>query len=185
MVIRMLALAIFVGGLAPAMAQAQAAASDPLSSAIRAMYEGIKRNIVESAAKMPEEHYGFKPTPEVRSFGELLGHIANTHYSYCSTARGEKNPNAENLEKKGTKADLQKALDASLAFCDAAYATMTDAKAVELIPAGQAQVIRVQRLLANIAHDNEHYGNLVTYMRMKGLVPPSTERAQQRGMGQD
>jgi uncharacterized damage-inducible protein DinB len=154
---------------------------DPLSRAVKGMWDGVKRNIAESADKMPEANFAFKPTPEVRSFGGLLGHIANSNYSYCAGAKGEPNPNQGNdFEKKTAKADLVKAIADSNAYCDAVYGSMNDMKAMELIKAGQGEVPRIARLITNVSHDNEHYGNIVTYMRLKGLVPPSTERAQQK-----
>jgi uncharacterized damage-inducible protein DinB len=175
----------------PAMAQPPAqgagATADPFSKALKASFDTVSRYLAGSAEKMPEANFAFKPTPEVRSFGEIVGHVANTHYSYCSRIKGEKNPNEGNdLEKKTAKADIVKALNDSIAYCAAAYDTMTDAKAVELMappaaPAGMparpaaAPAPRLRLLLGNVTHDQEHYGNLVTYLRLKGLVPPSSE----------
>jgi uncharacterized damage-inducible protein DinB len=206
---------LFVGLLAlpviaqmpPAQAPAAAAQPpvDPVATALRTGFDGIARNVSESAAKMPEENFAFKPTPEVRSFGEILGHVANSHYSYCSRVKGEKNPSAQDLEKVTAKADLVKALNDSIDYCKAVYASMTDVKILQPVPpvapatapaaqrgqapaAGQAPAPRpavpFNVLLQNVTHDWEHYGNLVTYLRLKGLVPPSTERSQMgRGRG--
>jgi uncharacterized damage-inducible protein DinB len=181
---RLLVLVLLLGlGVVPAFAQgpgAAAAAPDPLSRAIKGMWDGVKRNIAESADKMPDANFAFKPTPEVRSFGELLGHVANSNFNYCSRAKGEANPNQGNdFEKKTAKADLVKAIADSNAYCDSVYGSMNDMKAIEMIKVGQNEMPRVSPLVSNISHDNEHYGNIVTYMRLKGLVPPSTERAQQ------
>ena len=159
-----------------------AVGANPLSASLKRQFDGIKRNVTESAAKVGEELYSFKPTPEVRSFGQIVAHVAAAHYLLCSMAAGEKNPISEDFEKtKTTKADIQKALADSNAYCDGVYSAMTDAKALELYRPPQApmDVPRAQPLIGNIGHDNEHYGNLVTYMRLKGIVPPSTERAQQ------
>jgi uncharacterized damage-inducible protein DinB len=178
-----LALLLFIG-VAPALAQAPAAAAaaaDPLSRTVKGMWDGVKRNIAESADKMPEANFSFKPTPEVRSFGELLGHVANSAYAYCARAKGEANPNQGNdFEKKTAKADLVKAISDSFAYCDGVYGSLTDAKALEMIKAGQNEVPRLSPLISNISHTNEHYGNVVTYMRLKGLVPPSTERTMKK-----
>ncbi len=171
----------------PAVAAAQMPASgssNPLSGSLKNMYDGIKRNLTESADKMTEANYAFKPTPEVRSFGELIGHLANANYMLCSRVKGEKNPNDGNdLEKKTAKADLVKGLQDAIAYCDGVYGAATDGMALELVktgePPNQRDVPRAQWLISNIAHNNEHYGNIVTYLRLKGLVPPSTERAQQ------
>ena len=112
----------------------------------------------------------------------MLAHIANANYAYCSRAKGEANPNRADFEKTATtKADLAKALADAFAYCEPVYASMTDATLVELrtVPGPNnttRQVARGQMLIANLAHNNEHYGNLVTYLRAKGLVPPSSER---------
>jgi len=183
---RVVLLIAFVAFALPAMAQAQGAApaTDPVSTVLRGSFDTICRHLTGSAEKMPEANYGFKPTPEVMSFGELLGHVANTHFSYCARMKGEKNPNDGNdIQKKATKAEIVKGLADSIAYCAPLYKEMTDAKAFEpipppAVPAGQAPPParpRVAGLMGNLTHDWEHYGNLVTYLRIKGLVPPSSE----------
>jgi uncharacterized damage-inducible protein DinB len=166
----------------PALAQppaAPAGPTDPLSRVLFGMYNTIKLNLTQSADKMPEADFGFQATKDVRTFGQMLAHVANSNYGYCAAAKGEPNPNKEDFEKtKTTKADISKALADSFAYCDAVYGALTDAKAMELVTAGQNQVPRARSLITVISHSNEHYGNLVTYMRLKGMVPPSTERAQ-------
>jgi uncharacterized damage-inducible protein DinB len=171
---------------APAAAQtpqpvpAAAGTANALSTTLKQLYDGVTRNVVEAAEKMPADQFAFKPTPEVRSFGEMVGHVADSFYSYCSRANQATSPSAESVEKtKTTKADLVTALKAAQAYCDGVYGAMTDAKAMTLVKAGQNEVPAVRLLIQNVSHTNEHYGNLVTYMRLKSLVPPSTERAQQ------
>jgi hypothetical protein len=132
---------------------------------------------------MPEENYGMRPgaQEEVRTFGQLIGHVANANFNYCSAAKGDKNPNQGNdFEKVTGKADLVKGLNDSLAYCDAVYAAQTDASLMETVQmtmanGRQVQFIRATRLIINHAHNNEHYGNLVTYFRIKSIVPPSSE----------
>lgn len=159
---------------------AQAPQKISLAAGLQRSYDNIKRNLTEMAAKMPESDYGFKPTTEVRSYGQLFGHIANSSFNACAAARGVANPNQGNdNEKKTTKAEFEKALADSFAFCDPAFASLTDASAGELVKQGQNEVARGAVLANNVAHDNEMYGTGVVYMRLKGLVPPSTERAQQ------
>lgn len=181
---RLLILVLLLGiSVVPAMAQGPTPAGaqpDPLSRAVKGLWDGVKRNIAESAEKMPEANFAFKPTPDVRSFGELLGHVANSNYSSCAMAKGEPNPNQGNdFEKKTAKADLVKAITDAQAYCDSVYGSMNDMKAMEPIKAGQNEVPRLRPLISNISHANEHYGNIVTYFRLKGMVPPSTERSQQ------
>jgi uncharacterized damage-inducible protein DinB len=147
------------------------------SRAIKARYDTIKRDIVEAADAVPESEYSFKPTPEVRSFGEIIGHIADTQNYFCGVAAG-RNPQYADTNEKGakTKADLVKGLKASVAACDDVYGSLTPANVLGLAAAGKGDALRAMTLLDNVSHDNEHYGNIVTYMRLKGHVPPSTAR---------
>jgi uncharacterized damage-inducible protein DinB len=164
---------------APAQAAAPAGPTEPLSRVIFSGYNSQKMNLTQSAEKVSEADYAFQPTKDVRTFGQILAHVANTQFSYCAVAKGEPNPNKDDFEKTATtKAGIQKALADSFAYCDSVYSTLTDARAVEMVKAGQNEIPRVARLISNIGHDNEHYGNLVTYMRIKGYVPPSSERSQ-------
>ena len=148
--------------------------ANPLSTEAKQAYTTVKNYILQSAAKMPEENYNFKPAPRVRTFGQILGHVAEEQYIYCGAARGEQK--AADVEKtKTSKADLLAALQESFAYCDTAYDSLTDASAVEMVKRGERQRTRLWILWGNTVHDNQHYGNLVTYLRIKGLVPPSTE----------
>lgn len=153
----------------------QGAAGNPLSTEARAAWEGVRNNILRSAEKMPEENYAFKPVPEVRSFAQLLGHIADANYMICSAARGVARPQVQVEKTMTTKAQLVAAVKESAAFCDAGFADLTDAKAAEAVKMFGRERARLTVLNMNTSHDNEHYGNIVTYMRIKGLVPPSSE----------
>jgi uncharacterized damage-inducible protein DinB len=149
--------------------------TDPLSGGIKGIYNISRANVLRAAEKMPEEDYSFKPTPEVRSFGQIIGHIADAQYRFCSVALGETDP-APGIEKsKTTKADLVKALSDALTYCDKAYSAMTDAHAADMVKFFGRDQPKLAILAFNSAHNMEHYGNLVTYMRIKGLVPPSSE----------
>lgn len=141
-------------------------------------WAGAKRNIVESADQMPEADYGFKPVDTVRTFGQILAHVADSNYFYCARSKGEAPPVPDGtLEKTATtKAAIVKALGESVAYCDAVYASLTAASAADVVKAGDNQIPRVQPLFSNVSHNVEHYGNLVTYFRMKKMVPPSTKR---------
>jgi uncharacterized damage-inducible protein DinB len=118
-----------------------------------------------------------RPHAGHRQPGGFVGHLANAAYSYCSRAKGEANPNKQDFEKVTGKAALVAGITAATAYCDAVYKQQSDASLAETIAVGQNQSPRGQLLIQNVSHNNEHYGNLVTYMRLKGLVPPSTERA--------
>jgi uncharacterized damage-inducible protein DinB len=140
----------------------------------RTVYETVRGYLTRAAEAMPDEHYSFRPTDDVRTFRELLGHVANANYSYCSAALGVENPNKADIEKTATtKATMVKSLGDSFAHCDRAYA-IDEARAHEKAHISGAERPRFYALVQNAAHDFEHYGNVVTYMRMKGLVPPSS-----------
>jgi len=146
-------------------------------AAIRPLFEAGKGNLIKSAEQLPEANYGFKPVATVRSFGQLLGHLANENYLLCAAAKGEPNPMAtEDFEKNIEKAALVKALQESLAYCDAAYA-ISDAQALEQTEIFGMKGSKLWALTLNITHNGEHYGNLVTYFRIKGMVPPSSQRS--------
>jgi uncharacterized damage-inducible protein DinB len=171
---------LVLAGLAvPAVALAQDPAKPappPItaSAGLKNLHTTVRGYIIAAAEAMPEEHYAFKPTPEVRSFGELLGHIANAQYNFCSAPKKTTNPNKDNIEKTATtKASLVAAVKASFAFCDPAY-DLADAGLTEMVKSGQREVGAGYPLTFNVAHNFEHYGNIVTYMRLKGLVPPSS-----------
>ncbi|MSO51667.1 MAG: damage-inducible protein DinB [Acidobacterium sp.] len=171
----------FVLAASAAFAQAPAAPAPQkisLATGLQRSYAGIKMNLTEMSTKMSDADYLFQPTKDVRTFGQLMGHAANAQFNACSVARGEANPNQGNdNEKKATKAEFVKALADSFAYCDAAYAALTDASAVEFVKQGQNEVARAVPLANLVGHSNEVYGTAVPYMRLKGLVPPSTERA--------
>ena len=151
-----------------------AQSANPLSAEARQAYTSVKNNILRSAEKMPEENYGFKPAPRIRTFGQILGHVAEEQYIFCGAVKGEQK--AADIEKtKTSKPDLLAALHDSFAYCDAAFDGVTDAAAVEMVQIGASRHTKLWMLWVNTVHDNSHYGNLVTYLRIKGLVPPSTE----------
>jgi len=156
-------------------AQTPAPADSGYTATLRNSWNSVKRYVISSAEKMPEAGYGFKPTPEVRSFGELIGHLANEHYLLCSPLKGEKNPMADvDFEKKTAKADVVKAINDSYAYCDAAYATVKDEPKMLTAVSETRRDTPFRSMLLNVTHDNEHYGNMITYLRMKGIVPPSS-----------
>ncbi len=178
----LLVVLVSLAGVSAATSQTKPAAAtdNPISQAIKGSWEGAKRNVNQSAEQMPEADFAFKPTDQVRTFGQILAHIAGANYVFCSAARGEKSPFAEDhLEKLGkAKADIVKALNESMTYCDAAYTSLTDRSAAESIamPFGMGNAARASALINNAVHLQEHYGNLVTYFRIKGMVPPSSRR---------
>src|SRR5580704_9873472 len=120
-------IALFLALAAAAFAQAQPAEDNPMSTWLRDAYTRNRGTILRTAEKMPEDLYDMRPgaQPEVRTFGQQVGHVANYNFLWCSQAKGEKNPNTANLEKLASKAELMKALNDAFAYCDGVYAALT------------------------------------------------------------
>lgn len=154
---------------------AAAPSKDPYTTHVKGMYGGVKAILLRSAEKMPEENYGFRPTEVVRTYGQILGHVADAQYIFCSRVRGEKSPALKIEETKTSKAELVTALKDSFAYCDKAFDGMTDASGGEMVKVMGNDTPKLGALNINILHTVEHYGNLVTYLRMKNIVPPSSE----------
>ena len=154
----------------------QVAQPNPFSTFNKFAYARLKTILVSSAEKMPEENYNFKPTDAVRSYGQIVGHVADAQYMFCSVALGEKNPGLKIEQTKTTKADLVAALKDAVAYCDKAYDSMTDASGSQMVKLFDLDMPKLGVLNVNNMHDMEHYGNLVTYMRLKNIVPPTSEQ---------
>ena len=152
---------------------------NPLTDQVMARYKQIKLSLLDSAEVMPEQHYGFRLTPGQRTYGEWIAHAAVGNYGYCAAIRGVKTPQTGPILAMTGKAELSKALLESFQYCDEALVGMTDAKAMKGIAIGERTVYPVTGMVNLAASQNEHYGNIVGYLRSKGIVPPSTVRAKQ------
>lgn len=150
------------------------AQSNPVIAEQKSAYESNKTNLIKAAEKMPEENYSFKPTPEMQSFGERIAHVAG-QIGTCSSLTGERKPNA--AQGKTAKADIVAALKVSFEACDAAWASMNDKSAAEMIAGrGGQQRSKLSVLIGNTTHNVELYGYISPYMRLKGVVPPTSDR---------
>ena len=163
------ALLIVAASLTSAGLQAQT--TNPLIGEMKAFYTQYKGFWTKVAASMPEENYGFKPVPEIRSFGEMVAHVADHQTRFCSSVRGPRKPG--DAATKQTKADLVAALAASFAECDAAWDSITDANANEMV----GQRSKLGTLIVDVAHSEEEYGYISVYFRLKNMVPPSSDRS--------
>jgi uncharacterized damage-inducible protein DinB len=162
----------------PALSEEKQSSDNPFSAINKRGYERTKGILLRSAEKMPEEDYTFKPVDTVRTYGQIIGHLADAQYLFCSTASREKNPDLKIEKTKTSKADLVGALKDGFAYCDKVYDAMTDAAAIQTVTFFGNDVPKFAVLSVNIGHNMEHYGNLVTYMRIKGIVPPTSEQGQ-------
>jgi uncharacterized damage-inducible protein DinB len=152
----------------------QSNSKSPLIATSQAIYGIAKGDVLKSADKIPDTLWSYKPTPDVRSMGQLFAHIADGQYEFCSAADG--NQVDKGVEKTAkTKAEIVAAVKDAFAYCDGVYAKMTDASAVEMVAIFGMKATRIGLMDFNTAHTMEHYGNMVTYMRLKGIVPPSSE----------
>ena len=161
------------------------ALSPSLAATAKAMHATIRRDIAEAADAMPAEDFAFKPTPEIRSFAQLVGHVINANFFFCSQAKAAAMPATTNFERVADKAALIKGLTDALAYCDAVYDSTTDADFNQAVTLNgfpgmnpKTTTSRGAVLMFNTTHNNEHYGNIVVYLRLKGKLPPSTARSQ-------
>ena len=157
------------------LAAAAANAENPISNDTKMVWGIANNDIVKAAEKMPEESYAFKPSHDVRSFAQLVGHASDAAYMFCSAANSEQKAPMNIEKEKSSKADLVAAAKAAVAYCNAIYSGMTDAKGAEMVKFFGGDRTRLGVLNFNNAHTMEHYGNMVTYMRIRGIVPPSSE----------
>jgi len=135
-------------------------------------YSGIKKNLVNMTAAMPEENYAFKATPDVRTFGQLVAHVADSLARTCSTVSGE--TKSINAGSKTSKADLVNAMNEAVSMCDAAFDSLTPENAGQMVKVGRGERTRLGALMGAVAHADEEYGYMAVYLRLKGVVPPSS-----------
>lgn len=168
---RMVRIAVALLALSPVVTHAQ------VVSSLAGLHGVTEQAVTATADQVSEELYSFPPTEEVRTLGQLLAHIADANYQICSAASGDTNPNTESIEQtKTTKAEIQAALASAFAYCREVYANITDAQGAETIPfLGGQEMARSAVLAFNSGHTYEHYGNLVTYMRLNGITPPTSQ----------
>lgn len=157
--------------------------ASPISASHGKMFTMLSGVVIAAAEKMPEDNYSFKPAPDVRSFGQLVGHLADSQFYFCGLAGGEEKRSGGIERGKTSKAELINALKEAVAFCGKTYAAMTDARGAEPVKLMGQDFTRLTVLAGNTAHNYEHYGNMATYMRIKGIVPPTSEPPGGPGQG--
>jgi uncharacterized damage-inducible protein DinB len=164
---------------APAPPAAQAAPQPPTTpqADVLRSYNGLKGNILKAADKMPADGYAFRPTPDIRTYARVVNHITEVQLRICGALNGTA-PDAlpKVPAETADKTDIVAALQASYAECDKAYAALTDTNLLEKISAGPLNRSRISFAWQNVAHDDEQYATLALYLRLKGIVPPSSEK---------
>ena len=173
----LIAVALPMGALAQSQsARAASTAPDPSIAALRSNWQGVIDNITAAATELTEAEYAYRPVATVRTLGELIGHIAGSQNLMCAAALGEPQPAEDAVERAAkTKAALVEALRKSNEYCARAYAISGASAGVATELFGSPST-RVGALALNAVHDGEHYGNIITYYRMMGKVPPSSRR---------
>src|ERR1044071_10377017 len=169
---------LFVSSLLASAAWSQNPPSNPQLASTKAYYVAVRNNVLKSADKLPEEKWGFRPTDEVKSYGQMLANIADAQFYVCGVAKfgdSAKTSNRKVEETAKTKAEILKWLHAGFAYCDALYDELTDASSASIVNFFGQPRTKLSVLAFNTAHVYEHYGNLVTYMRMNKIVPPTSE----------
>jgi uncharacterized damage-inducible protein DinB len=153
------------------------AQENPFSADARQSYALVKDSLLKAADRMPAEDYSFRTTPKVRTFAEMVAHVADGQMLMCQVAAGEKTTDkAQFPPAKTAKADLVASLKASFDYCDPVYASMTDKAGAAQVTWFRWKMSKLGLLNWNIAHDNEMYGIIGAFLRVKGLVPPSSDR---------
>ena len=170
---------MFLGALASA--AGLYAQSNPFSTEVKANYNNIKNNLLKAADKMSESDYDFKATPDVRTYGQLIGHVADAQMGICGAAKGEQKKGE--AADKTSKADLVAALKASIDYCDSVYDALNDTDGTQTVKMFGRDRTKLGVLDFNVIHDNEMYGTIAVYLRLKGIVPPSSERPAGQGKG--
>lgn len=168
-VIAVVASTLALAGAAVLLAQT----ADPISTEARGSYNRVKGFILKAADAMPEANYGFKPTAEIRNYGQLFTHIAESQMRTCSTLNGAMKQS--DAGSKTAKTDIIAVLKASFDECDKAFEGASDAAVAQTTGTGRAMRTKIGSLYGTVAHDNEMYGVIGVYMRLKGMVPPSSE----------
>jgi hypothetical protein len=155
-------------------------AADPVMDGFRATYKTAKLNLMETAQVMPESDYGFKLSPAQRPFAGWIEHTAGMNLRACSAMAGKPAPDTTNLAALKAKPELIKAFEESFVYCDSIINAMSDTQATTEVTVGGKKAVPVAGMFAYVSNLNEHYGNLVGYMRAKGVTPPSTARSQKK-----
>jgi uncharacterized damage-inducible protein DinB len=158
-------------------ASAQGAAANPLITVSKSIYAmTAESDVLRSVDKIPDALWSYQPTKAVRTVAQLFAHIADAQYEFCGLAAEGKSISKNIESTRKTKAEIVPALKEAFAYCDAAYAKLTDASAADMVPFMGLRITKLGAMDLNISHTMEHYGNLVTYMRINGIVPPSSEQ---------
>ena len=142
----------------------------------RTSYMNLKGNILKAADKMPEADFQYRPTPEIRTYAKIINHITMAQMRTCNALNGTTFDPKSMPSDTADKATILAGLKASFDVCDRAYGALTDGQLIDVVTVGPASRSRIGAAWGNVSHDNEQYAELSTYLRLKGLVPPTAEK---------
>jgi hypothetical protein len=150
--------------------------ANPLSKNMKDAWSNIRDLLTKMAEKMPDDNYRFKPTPELQDFGQRMAHVIQFNMRSCATANGEQKPLM--FPAAPSKADIMAGMQQANAYCDTVFNALTDADLMKMIPAGRGGQRLKQAVLQGgaLEHAQEMYGYMAVYLRLKGIVPPSSDR---------
>ncbi len=160
----------------PSPQRASSPGTPGLAAEVQGSYNRLKPNVIKAAEKMPEPDYQFKPTADIRTFARIVNHITEAQQHTCSALSGAAFDPKSVPSDTADKATIVAGLKASFDVCDKAYGALTDANVAELVDAGRGKRTRIGMAWGNVSHDNEQYAELSTYLRLKGIVPPTAEK---------
>jgi len=151
--------------------------ANPISTNLKGSWENIRDLLVKMADKMPDDAYRFKPTPEMQDFGQRMAHVITFNVRACAQVKGDM-PLALNLSAAPTKAEVAAALKKADDECDSVFSTLTDADVLKTVTGGRGGPRTKLSILEGtlLEHANEVYGYMCPYLRLKGIVPPSSDR---------
>jgi hypothetical protein len=159
---------------APLMAQAQDAAANPLSTTVRKILADNAKNLIAAAQVMPVEKYGFQPSPDIRTFGQVVAHVAMVNNAVCAMLFKPAAPAPAKIAETDPKDKLVAGLQASMDYCDQAFAKLTDANLAEMIPAFGGRPMTRMGVALIVTNDLiDHYAGMAIYLRMNSQVPPT------------
>jgi hypothetical protein len=154
----------------------QAQEANPLSANMKASWTNIRDLLSRMAEAMPEENYRFKATPEVQDFGQRMAHAVSFNMRGCAMAKGEQK--SVTFSAAPTRTEVLAAMKDANAECDGVFNSLTDADLMTMINAGRGGQRLKQAVLQGtvLEHSQEMYGYMAVYLRLKGIVPPSSNR---------
>jgi hypothetical protein len=165
-----------MGGMAMPATPPPPASTGPASEVLRS-YSAIKPNVIKAAEKMPDADFRYAPTPDIRTFARIVNHVTEAQSHTCTTLTGTAFDAKMVPSDTADKATIVAALKASFDLCDKAYGALTETNVTEMVASSPtAKRSRIGFAWGNVSHDNEQYAELSTYLRLKGLVPPTAEK---------